>query len=188
MGTDKALCRLGGVAILERVIVALGDICGAVYIVGGRTEHRGYGAELIADEAPGLGPLGGIATALAAFRSSHLFVVGCDMPFLSGELLHAMAEHPRDYTALVPCDGMRMHPLHAIYAPAALKPLQDRLVAGDLRVVPAVRSLQPRYLTRDWLGQHDPDLRSISNINTREELESARRLVGDGETVVRMSG
>ncbi len=41
------------------------------------------------DLQPGLGPLGGILTALQSAKHSRVLFVGCDMPFLSGEMIDA---------------------------------------------------------------------------------------------------
>jgi len=47
----------------------------------------------IADEEVGRGPLGGIATALAASERPWVFVAACDMPFLDAPVIARLWEH-----------------------------------------------------------------------------------------------
>lgn len=68
MGRDKALVEVDGVPLARRVADALGAAgCSPVLAVGGDAPALGaLGLEPVADRWPGEGPLGGLATALAA--------------------------------------------------------------------------------------------------------------------------
>ena len=74
MGRDKRTLRVGNRTLLSHTKAALSE--------------AGWKARVVSDDLkPGLGPLGGIATALRKTNHSRVLFVGCDMPFLSGELL-----------------------------------------------------------------------------------------------------
>lgn len=85
MGRDKALIHLDGQALAARVAAALrAGGCGEVLAVGGdHTALARLGLSPVADRWPGEGPLGGLATALAAARTaapgSVLVIAPCDL-------------------------------------------------------------------------------------------------------------
>ena len=74
MGRDKSRIRLGRRTLLGHARAAVAD--------------ADFKPRVIATDLQlNLGPLGGIATALRSTRHSRVFFLGCDMPFLSGNLI-----------------------------------------------------------------------------------------------------
>lgn len=104
-GSDKALARLRDATLLDHALNSLRPHC-AVLIVVGRDDAP---VQTIHDlPVPGLGPLGGIAGALA-FAADHGFdavlTTACDTPSLPDALVVAlMAEHVA-YAAEAPTVG-----------------------------------------------------------------------------------
>jgi molybdenum cofactor guanylyltransferase len=185
MGTDKALLRVGGRTLLERVIEVLQTTSDEVHIIGDRPEYHGFGVKVVADLHPGTGPLGGIATAIATASCEQVLVVACDMPFLSADLIRAMAMVPRDYDVLVPVtaaersqqgDGQTFEALHAIYSKSCLPAIQESLNRREYRAVGFFHKVRVKQLEESWLRRFDPELRSLMNTNDAEELGNARDL------------
>ena len=82
MGRDKALVEVDGRPLALIVATAL-RAAGAtrVVAVGGDERHlRRLGLEVVRDDDPGAGPLGGVLTAMRATQTSHLVVLACDLP------------------------------------------------------------------------------------------------------------
>lgn len=90
MGTNKALVTVDGSTLLDRVIDVVAPVVGQLFIVGGDVTHRS--AELVADQYPGEGPVGGLVTALEAASSDSIVLVGCDLPQLNPNVLRTMLE------------------------------------------------------------------------------------------------
>lgn len=89
---------------------------------------------VVADDAPGTGPLGGIAAGLAAANGSSIIVVAWDMPFVPPALLAALRQRGTPgVDAVVPADGSRREPLCAWYAASALSTCRALLDAGERR-------------------------------------------------------
>ena len=89
MRRDKTELAVGGVPVMERILNALNE-AGAfeTLVVGGRPERfDAYSVRVVSDDPPGFGVVGGIAAGLSAMRGDAALTVGCDMPFLTGELL-----------------------------------------------------------------------------------------------------
>lgn len=94
MGQDKALLRLGGVTVLERIAAVLGQVTKRVIAVTRDPEqYRELGLEMTADLYPGLGPLSGIHAGLSASNTEWGIVVACDMPLVQPEILRALLSH-----------------------------------------------------------------------------------------------
>src|SRR5208282_447595 len=87
MGRDKALLEVGGVALIVRTARLVESVVGAPVVIGGTDACRSLGLASIADDWPGAGPLGGIATALRASNAAWNLVVACDLPYLTKEWL-----------------------------------------------------------------------------------------------------
>jgi molybdenum cofactor guanylyltransferase len=180
MGSDKALIEFDGAPILARTIRILKEIADDVFVVGDREAYRRFGVPVLADSYPGAGALGGIATALEHATHDDVLIVACDMPFLRGSVLRAMALERDDEDVLVPISSndvsgsQRYETLHAIYSRRCLGPILDRIREGDLRVTAFYRNVHIRELDERWLRKVDPDLSSLMNMNSPAELAAAR--------------
>jgi molybdopterin-guanine dinucleotide biosynthesis protein A len=179
MGRPKALLRLtpDGPTFIELARDALATVCAEVIVViNAPVTYAFLGCRMTADQFPGLGGLAGIQAGLVASAHEHNLIVACDMPFLSPALLAAMAAEPRDYDVLIPrrADG-ELETMHAIYSRACLEPITEQLAAGGGRVIAFFPRVRVRYLDESWLRRYDPDLRSLDNLNTPEELAAATK-------------
>ena len=83
MGRDKALLELGGVPLIVRTARLVEAVVGSATVVGDTAAIRALGLRTVADDWPGAGPLGGIATALRVSSAPWSLVVACDLPYLT---------------------------------------------------------------------------------------------------------
>ncbi|MCG3146846.1 MAG: Molybdenum cofactor guanylyltransferase [Verrucomicrobiae bacterium] len=109
------------------------------------------------DDLPGLGPLGGIVTALR--RWPAIFVVACDMPFLDAGFIREMAAKLPGYDAV----AVAGEPLHAAYAQSALPAAECQLATGDCSARRWLEKLRTHYVTEF------PE-RVFFNVNTPDDL------------------
>lgn len=182
MGTDKALLMLAGQTLLERAISVLAGVADDVIVVGDRPAYHAFGVPVVRDAYPSTGPIGGIATALQFAQHDDVLVVACDMPFLSSQLLFAMADMPRSFDALVPVtedainsqrQGRTVQTLHAIYRRSCLRPFQQRIDRREFRLVDGLADVDVQELDEAWIRRYDPDLDSFVNTNNLREWETA---------------
>jgi molybdenum cofactor guanylyltransferase len=120
-------------------------------------------------------PLCGVLAAMRAC-STPILALGCDMPFLSPELLVWLASLP-DRLVVIRADW-RLQPLLARYDPELAAPLE----AGLRRRAPLqelVVSLKPRVLGQAELRRFGDPLRLCFNVNTPQDLAEAERLMGE---------
>lgn len=133
MGRDKALLTLGGVPLVRLLLERLRRHADPVVIIAASAESYGeFGVPVLGDLHPGCGPLGGIHTALRSLDARETFILPCDTPFVSDELIAYIAAFPTDAPARVARMDDRLHPLCGVYSPACLPAIEEALAAGRL--------------------------------------------------------
>ena len=182
---NKALERIGGKTIIERVIDSLVPLTTEVLAVVARPEQATAlrlppSLRVVSDRYPGGGSLGGIFTGLEACAESWSLVVACDMPFLNRELLRHLIGESSNVDAVIPRLGDQPEPLHALYSKACLAPMERMLRAGDLKIAPLFDAVRVRYVDEAAIDRIDPRRLSFFNINTQADLEEARRYFRQG--------
>lgn len=144
----------------------------------------GDNIQWLADRLPGVGPLGGIVTALAAVEAWAI-IVACDMPLLDpalfAYLMQLSDEQDEDgqakWDAIVPIVDDIPQPLHALYHRRCLPVVESRLAAGERRATAFLPDVRTCHVDEQTLRQFDPHLHSFVNVNTREDWVQALSLL-----------
>jgi len=184
LNQDKVRLELANGPVLENLTDLCLGIFGRVRLIVDRLERVRSTRErvsVVADESPGLGPLGGLLTGLRAAESETCFVTACDIPFLSRELILHLAARVADQDLVVPGRGESVEPLIGFYRRSCCPAITRAIAAGDLRM----RSFWPQVRAEivDLRGSFAPeDLDTwLLNVNTRSDLEIAAALAARGE-------
>jgi molybdopterin-guanine dinucleotide biosynthesis protein A len=182
LGKNKALERIGGGTLIERVIDSIVPLTTEVLVVVAQPEQAAAfrlppAVRVVSDRYPGKGSLGGIFTGLDASTEPWSLVVACDMPFLNGELLRHLMGESSNVDAVVPLLGGQPEPLHALYSKACLTPMERMVRAGDLKIAPLFEAVRVRYVDEGTIDRIDPRHLSFFNINTQADLQEAMRLL-----------
>jgi len=179
LGRNKALLRIGGRALIERVVEAIAPLTAEVIVVVASPEQAAAlplppTARVVSDRYPGCGSLGGIFSGLAASREPWILAMACDMPFLNPALLRHLMTARRGVDAVVPYLEGQPQPLHALYRKTCLAPIEGMLRSGQLKIASLFTAVRVRYVDEATIDRIDPDHRSFFNINTPADLEEAR--------------
>lgn len=89
-GENKALSRIGDKNFLSHIIDLLKPFSKEVLISGSYPEYNKLQERIIEDEKPGLGPVGGIYSALKNSSTEKIIVLTCDMPLVTTEIISYM--------------------------------------------------------------------------------------------------
>ena len=182
MGSSKALLPFGPETMLQRVIRLLGGVVSPIVAVAAIDQVLpDLPPEVIVtrDEQQGRGPLEGLRAGLKALPADvdAAYVTSCDVPLLVPGFVRQMVDLAEGHDiAVIEIDGFA-HPLSAVYRRATLPHVEDLLAHDRLRpafLFDAVntRRISPAQMTAD------PDLRTLRNLNTREDYEQALRDAG----------
>ena len=183
MGVDKGLLEIAGEPMIVRAARLVESVVGAPAVVVGTPEkYRGSGLRAIADDWPGCGPLGGIATALRASEADWNLVVACDLPYLTREWLEFLLQRARDSAeeAVVPmnltaANKRGAEPLCAVYHKGCESTLRRALERGVRKVTDGLAELRVEVIEpAAWKG-FDSDGLLFKNVNTLADYEEAKR-------------
>lgn len=169
-GRDKSALVVAGRSILERQLTELMALTTDILIVGGSGPAPASAtARVLADRVPGLGPLGGLCTALSEASGDATIVIACDMPYVSAPFLGHLLALTRDADAVVPHTDRGYHPLCAAYTRECLAPAAARLADGRLKMIDLFEDVRVRVVTADEIGAFGHPNRLLANVNTPAE-------------------
>ena len=186
-GSPKALARVGGEPIIERVTRALRAAgTDVVAITSDDAIATSAQARARADAVAGLGALGGIHTALLWAREEGrpgALAVACDMPFLSVPLLEAILAlaHGGTYDLVAPEGGgpRIIEPLCAWYGVTCLDAIESAIARADHRMIGFHTDVRAgRIPLEDVLRLGLPE-RLFLNVNSPADRERAERMAGE---------
>ena len=185
MGKAKALLEFAGQPLILRTARLLEPLVSDVTAVGspGRIAIRGL--RVIDDqrfsnfggEHQRLGPLAGIASALAATEMDWNIILACDLPYLTSEWLDWLLSRAivSQSQVLMPRTSGGLEPLAAVYRRECAQPIIAALRRGVRKVTDAMEQFRIEYVTESDWRHIDPDGRVLCNVNSPEDYEEARK-------------
>ncbi|MDI6821314.1 MAG: molybdenum cofactor guanylyltransferase [Actinomycetota bacterium] len=181
IGKDKSFLKIGSKALFEHVLDKLSCVCGEIIVVTNTPQAYHIGNfsrdfQIIQDEIPYQGPLGGILAGLRSSQSFYNFVVACDMPFLNLGLMRFLEKETNGVDIIIPYSPKGLEPLHAIYSTNCIAPIQERLGQKDFRIISFFDDVRVKYIHVEQVKRFDPQFLSFFNVNTFQDLELARRI------------
>ena len=182
MGSSKALLPFGGETMLQRVIRLLGTVVSpivAVAAVGQELPSLPQDVIVTRDEREGRGPLEGLRAGLKALPVDvdAAYVTSCDVPLLVPGFVEQMLDLAHGFDiAVMEIDGFP-HPLSAVYRRRVLPRVDALLADNRLRPVFLFDAVKTRRVSPPEMTA-DPELRTLWNLNTREDYEKALAAAG----------
>lgn len=176
-GSNKALFAPDGETLISKAAGLLRSVAREVLVSASQTNAGDYdflGLEIVVDQHPDSGPMGGLETLLQRCTTPWLLVLTCDMPFvdkdtlitmissLTGEPDNALYQRDRPHAlAWQRCDGS-ISPFPLLIERSALPKLQSRMRTGSLSMKGLLSDLDTYYIM-------SPYNRLLSNINRPED-------------------
>lgn len=122
MGADKSQLVVEGAPLVERIRDALSPCFDEMLLSVSEPPAHGppAGMRVVVDRTPGLGPLEGMASSLAAAEGEVCFVTACDVPDVSLPLVFRLLAYSEEYDAVLPSFRPgTVEPLFGVYARGA---------------------------------------------------------------------
>ena len=89
LGRDKARVMIDGRTLLERTLDLVKEFCPTTFCVGRDIRAQGIKDSWMMDDIPGMGPMGGIITALKNLDRPCL-VLACDLPRMKPHIIREL--------------------------------------------------------------------------------------------------
>lgn len=112
------------------------------------------------------GPLGGIYTALIESETPYIFVMACDMPFISAGLIHKMHRELNENQVVLCVHEDKPEPLFAFYHKSCIPVFKKQLDEDNLKIRYSFNQLKVKMLV---LSKEEAR-GAFANINTPKQL------------------
>jgi molybdopterin-guanine dinucleotide biosynthesis protein A len=176
-GRNKALVTFDGIPLIERVINVMGSLFRHLILITNTPNEYSYlKLPMHEDLIKGLGPLGGIFTALMTINNQAGFFVACDMPHLNRDLIHHMVEVRYDFDAVVPRAQEGTEALHALYGKRCLPPIKRLIDSSQYQIFRFFPKVSVRYVDENEIRRFDPQLESFFNINKPDAMKNVDKV------------
>lgn len=188
MGRDKASIGFGATTLVEKAANTITEAMpvAKVTLVAANDQQFApvsslvYGHPMIFDIHQNRGPLGGIHAAMAFSNSPWIFVLACDMPFVTAELIRFLDVFKSgDVDAVIPeqSDG-NLQPLCGFYRVAGCLPIIEKLLEGNMSesMFGALKRVKTKIVKADRFSDLAGFNHLFVNLNTPEDV---RRSLSD---------
>lgn len=184
-GELKALLPIGGQPLIIRQVDRMRILCDEIIVV--TNDPKSYlpildrSVRIITDFHTGYGPLGGMHAGLSLAKHSSIWVVGCDMPFISYKAAELLWNRKREgIEAVVPLVSGKLVPLHGIYDRDCKTKILPLLGKGETRVSALLEHIFWSELGDEYLQKNGVDLKFIASIKTMDDYVAFQNAVKTG--------
>jgi molybdopterin-guanine dinucleotide biosynthesis protein A len=176
MGRDKALLELSGVPLVVRAARLVESAVGSASVIGHPESYRSLQLRVIADDWPGAGPLGGIATALRASEAPWNLIVACDLPYLTKAWLDFLVKCAlgSQADAVLPMNERGAEPLCAMYHKRCESAVWLALDRGTRKVTDCLAGVHVEHLEPAEWKCFDSKGFLFKNMNSQDDYEEAK--------------
>jgi molybdopterin-guanine dinucleotide biosynthesis protein A len=168
---------LSGQRVLPRILNVLRQFpFQRVAVITARGKEKDWPESIVTirDDQEGLGPIGGITTALRHLPGGIL-LTACDMPFVSGELIAWLLDHYDPHVdAVIPRHPAGIEPLFGIYEKNFLPALEKAIRSDCYGLHVVLEGAKVRFV--DVPDKFSAE-REFANINTLEDYERVLKLM-----------
>ena len=170
MGQDKASLELGGGTLLQSVSVRIRELFSEV-LVSVRQLRKGTDLPQVCDVMVDAGPLAGLTASFERAKTSWVYLVACDMPFLETEVIELLASKRKQCQAVVAIIDGQPQPLAGFYAKECAVVAGEILAGSGKHSMRALLSkLEVCYVGEEELRSVDSELRSFIDLDTPEDV------------------
>ncbi|TME05960.1 MAG: molybdenum cofactor guanylyltransferase [Chloroflexi bacterium] len=176
MGRPKAWLEVGNTILLRWVADRLGSKFNEVIVAFAEPEQieQPIPYRVVFDRRRAAGPLAGIEAGLEGARHDPVFVIACDMPFVTYEVADIAVAAARTCDAAVPRIDGRPEPVCAAYRKSALPLISEALESGSRRAAEVLARMDVT-----WLEHISGDV--VRSLNTPDDYLRFRVALGPSD-------
>jgi molybdopterin-guanine dinucleotide biosynthesis protein A len=173
-GSNKALALFKGKPLIQHVADSMAAVFSECLLATNSPDQYEFLLmESISDLFQGMGPLAGIHAALHHTDNQWVFVIGCDMPTVSPEVIKTLCSFTGEqYEAVIPWPEKGAEPLCGLYHKAALKKVELQLKRERPMVKELLGMLNVRKVKEQEIQGVTGLNFSFASINRQQDLDS----------------
>lgn len=169
MGKEKGLCLLNGKPLIEYSFDLLKKFCDSIIISSNSKDYEYLGCQIINDEVQGIGPAGGIYSCLRASGNDDNFIISCDMPMITSDLIQYLLSQKKDFDALIPLFNGFPEPLCAYYRQSCIPVFKQSIEQGKYKIQDIIKDTNAGFIP---IKTTDPFYSPLlfTNVNTPGDI------------------
>jgi molybdopterin-guanine dinucleotide biosynthesis protein A len=176
-GKNKALLRIDGKRILDCIYEVFSILFDKIILVtNDPLQYMEWNLDIVTDIFPIRSSLTGIHAGLFYITTPYAFFAACDVPFLKKELVETLFNGVEpNIDIVIPETSKGFEPLCSVYSKRCFKPIEEQLEKKSFKIQQVFQKLRVKKISEDILRAIDPELISLYNINTPEDLARAKQ-------------
>jgi len=180
MKFNKAFAVIDGKRVIDIIVNKFERLFSETLIICNEPElFSEFGRYVFTDVIPRQGPLSGIHAGLYYARNESVFVCGCDMPFVTEEIIAYLMSRLGEYDSVVPEINGHLQPTSAAFNRKCMPIIQEHLEQGKLKLTRVFRErLNAAIIHEGELASFINFREAFLNINDLDALEKARESAG----------
>ena len=180
-GEDKSQVKLAGKSLIDHMLVEIIDEFKELLIVSNNTInfHNSEKISIIEDFEKGLGPLGGVFSAMKWIKENKkdyqwVSTFPTDTPFFKKQILEDFLKKikPEESKLFFIKSNNTRHNIFGLWSVDLIDKLEESLENGDRKVENWANSVGVNIVNMNF-EKNDP----FFNINTKEDLEKAKKYI-----------
>lgn len=181
MKTNKAFLKLGNIPIIEIMLQKMKQNFDNLILSSNNTELFAYlNVPIIKDIYLNRGPLAGIHSSLSSSSTEKNFIISCDIPLITVELIKYLSEYNSDKKIILPVLKGRIQQLCGVYSKSILVDVEQILKEsqGNNEVKGSIFNLLERVDAEivDVSSFSSPGDDIFLNMNTPEDYELIKKI------------
>ena len=173
MGCPKHLLPASGGTMVDHIINRVGSLFSEVIVAGRGLDLDRSDARTVEDIRYERSPLVGILSGMKASRTSNVFVLACDMPFVKPGLIHLLTSRKDDTNdVVIPVIRGFLEPLCAMYSCSTSDRIKQYIDSGGRKVTGFFQTVSVAEVRESEVRLFDPLLKSFTNLNTPNDYRN----------------
>lgn len=161
--------------MIENLMDTLSPVFERIIIVSNNFEYEKFGMKVINDEIKDIGPAGGIHAALTDTNTQKIFIISCDMPFVTtGSILYMIENSTRSQITLPVYRG-KIQPLFGVYSKNCLQVWKKLVKQGITKLQEMVTHFDLSKINVDYQKIFNEVI--FMNVNDKNDLTKAIQLL-----------
>ncbi len=175
-GKKKGFRKVGNLMILEKIHDLFPKIFKEVIIVVNEPKaFADWNMTIVTDIDKSQCALSGLHAGLFYASYPHAYVTACDTPFIKQSVIEYIVEkYNPEFDVVLPETDDGLETLSAVYSKECIPLIEKNLENNIYMIKKFFRKKKVRHIPVRQLKQFDPDVDFIFNINTPEDLETAK--------------
>lgn len=172
-GIDKGLMFVDHRRMVELILEKVKPYFADIKIVSNNPDYQTCGLAVLPDLVKDIGPAGGICTALRDCSTKRLFVLSCDMPFVTTEAMAFLLMAAEGYDITLPSHHDKIEPLFSVISKSCEVLWEKSIQQGVYKLQDIMANFNTLRLAVDENKLFAGDF--FMNVNTQQSFDEAKQ-------------